>query len=170
MDQINQFPAGNEGSANDKFKIVSLFLGIAVLILTASLVFVLFKRPAATENNVVNTDKAAQPIGSSESKGESAAAEGAKVSATTEEKAGMGIPDVSNIEIVTRDENGRPLSYRILRGGQYADADNDGLTDADEAKFGTDKDSVDTDGDGISDWQELGSGRDPKVKDDYEKK
>lgn len=41
------------------------------------------------------------------------------------------------------------------------DDDNDGLSDADEVRYGTDSHSVDTDGDGVSDGQEILDGTDP---------
>lgn len=44
------------------------------------------------------------------------------------------------------------------------DSDRDGLTDAEEAKLGTDPHLVDTDGDGYSDKQEVDTGHDPLAK------
>ncbi|MDT0641957.1 hypothetical protein RM553_03845, partial [Zunongwangia sp. F363] len=41
------------------------------------------------------------------------------------------------------------------------DADNDGLTDDEEAEIGTDPNDPDTDGDGINDGDEVGNGSDP---------
>jgi hypothetical protein len=41
------------------------------------------------------------------------------------------------------------------------DSDNDGLTDADEAKYGTDQKNPDTDGDGFKDGQEVKDGFNP---------
>ncbi len=43
----------------------------------------------------------------------------------------------------------------------YPDADNDGLSDADEQARGTDPNDADTDGDGIQDGREAGNGLDP---------
>jgi len=46
-------------------------------------------------------------------------------------------------------------------GLDQLDSDNDGLGDADEKKFGTDKNNPDSDGDGFSDKEEIDSGRNP---------
>ena len=43
------------------------------------------------------------------------------------------------------------------------DDDNDGLTDADEATYGTDPLNPDTDGDGVSDADEVAAGTNPLV-------
>jgi hypothetical protein len=45
----------------------------------------------------------------------------------------------------------------------FEDADQDGLSDAEEATFGTDPSKRDTDGDGYSDGVEIESGYDPKI-------
>ena len=45
------------------------------------------------------------------------------------------------------------------------DSDNDGLTDEEESKLGTDPSSPDTDGDGLRDGEEFGYGTDPKLVD-----
>jgi MYXO-CTERM domain-containing protein len=49
--------------------------------------------------------------------------------------------------------------------GPDADADNDGLTNAEEAAIGTDPYRADSDGDGISDPDELGDGAEPRDSD-----
>ena len=46
-------------------------------------------------------------------------------------------------------------------GPDDSDADQDGLTGAEEALAGTDSRNADTDGDGISDGQEISRGQDP---------
>ncbi len=49
-------------------------------------------------------------------------------------------------------------------GPDQLDSDKDGLGDADEKKFGTDKNNPDTDGDGLLDKEEIDAGRNPLVK------
>ncbi len=59
---------------------------------------------------------------------------------------------------------GNPVTaQRLLMLG--IDTDGDGLTDEDEADFGTDPALADTDGDGLSDGQELAFGSDPLFAD-----
>ena len=49
----------------------------------------------------------------------------------------------------------------IPESDPYADSDNDGITDVNEANYGTDPDNPDTDGDGIVDGEEVYFGTDP---------
>jgi len=49
-----------------------------------------------------------------------------------------------------------------------ADADEDGLTDEEEAELGTDPNNADSDGDGISDGDEVNGGTDPLDSNDPE--
>lgn len=48
---------------------------------------------------------------------------------------------------------------------ETADADEDGLVDAEEDRLGLDKDAADTDGDGLNDGDEVNLGLDPKAAD-----
>lgn len=48
-------------------------------------------------------------------------------------------------------------------GTEFPDTDDDGLTDAEEALYGTDINNPDTDGDGVSDGDEVAAGTDPTV-------
>lgn len=159
------------GQGNNKPLLIAVVsLGVLVIGLGTALAIVLVSGPEASPIARPPQNDVAAGDSSNEQKAQEPKEETALKAATLEDKKMMGIPDVSNIEILSRDESGRPTSYRLLKGKEYQDSDVDGLTDADEARFGTDKDSVDTDGDGLSDWQELGSGQDPKVKNDYDSK
>lgn len=51
------------------------------------------------------------------------------------------------------------VSYSLT--ATLIDSDNDGLSDLEEANYGTDPNSVDTDGDGVSDAQEIQDGTNP---------
>jgi hypothetical protein len=58
-----------------------------------------------------------------------------------------------DIPAVLEQKHSVPATYKL--NDPNWDSDGDGLTDADEAKYGTDPDNPDTDGDGISDGDEV---------------
>lgn len=52
-------------------------------------------------------------------------------------------------------------------GTVFVDSDNDGLTDAEEALYGTDPFNPDSDGDGFTDGEEVAAGTDPNDPNDF---
>jgi len=73
------------------------------------------------------------------------------------EKIKFGITDPGEIKYkyIEPDGGGEPVLVITNRAAEVPDSDHDGLTDADEAKAGTDPNNPDTDGDGIYDGDEV---------------
>lgn len=63
-------------------------------------------------------------------------------------------------EVTIRDEN---VEKNNLENKEEQDSDNDGLTDIEEAKYGTDPDNPDSDGDGYKDGDEVEHGYNPLI-------
>jgi hypothetical protein len=62
-------------------------------------------------------------------------------------------------------DSDRSNNTNLVQMATILDSDNDGLTDAEEYRYGTDPHNPDTDGDGISDGDEVRMGRNPLVWD-----
>ena len=69
---------------------------------------------------------------------------------------GTGAPNLDEAEMADLD---------LLQEGEDEDRDNDGLSDAEEARLGTDPDNPDSDGDGYEDGEEVEAFTDPLVDD-----
>jgi hypothetical protein len=87
----------------------------------------------------------------------------------TEIHAGSDPLDANSIP-VDNDGNGLPDEWENRYGLQYVavglrgpggDPDQDGLTNLEELRYGTDPTKSDTDGDGYTDWAEIGAGSNP---------
>lgn len=88
---------------------------------------------------------------------------------TTEQKESLGIPTTERVEYIVKEvveeEDGTVTRAVLMIEDIPPDADNDGLTDAEESRHGTDPQNADTDGDGKTDGSEINSGTDPLSSD-----
>ncbi len=83
-----------------------------------------------------------------------------KSSTTTVDSDGDGVPD--SIDAFPHDPTEwKDTDHDGIGDNKDTDDDNDGLSDTDELKYGTDPDNPDTDGDGIPDGVEVRNGTDP---------
>jgi len=69
------------------------------------------------------------------------------------------VPNNANVQFVNSARTNTNTAASVFPN---PDADRDGLSDADEAKYGTNPQNIDTDGDGFTDGQEVQGGYNPK--------